>query len=121
LRFYRSCGWFLWVFKFFFGFLSSRRSAWNNALHSFHTALGKIETPFFGASRKRRLEKKAGKSAVLRGVDCGLRFVEWWTPRRCRALGFASRCVVLTLVSAKVDAAEGGWSRRRGGRKGRRA
>ncbi len=27
LRFYHSCGWLLWVFKFFFGFLSSRRSA----------------------------------------------------------------------------------------------
>ena len=26
LRFYRSCGWLLWVFKFFFGFLSPRRS-----------------------------------------------------------------------------------------------
>ena len=26
LRFWGLCGWFLWVFKFFFGFLSSRRS-----------------------------------------------------------------------------------------------
>jgi len=26
LRFYRACVRFLWVFKFFFGFLSSRRS-----------------------------------------------------------------------------------------------
>jgi len=25
LRFNGSCGWLLWVFKFFFGFLSSRR------------------------------------------------------------------------------------------------
>jgi hypothetical protein len=38
----------LWVFKFFFGFLSSRRSVWSFALHSFHTALGEVETPFFG-------------------------------------------------------------------------
>jgi hypothetical protein len=27
LRFWGLCSWFLWVFKFFFGFLSSRRSA----------------------------------------------------------------------------------------------
>jgi hypothetical protein len=27
LRFWGSCVWLLWVFKFFFGFLSSRRSA----------------------------------------------------------------------------------------------
>jgi hypothetical protein len=47
----------LWVFKFFFGFLSSRRSAWNHALHSFHTALGKGEAPFFGATKKRKREK----------------------------------------------------------------
>jgi len=26
LRFWGLCGWLLWVFKFFFGFLSSRRS-----------------------------------------------------------------------------------------------
>jgi len=49
LRFNGSCIRFLWVFKFFFGFLSSRRSAWNYALHSFHSELGKIETPCFGA------------------------------------------------------------------------
>jgi hypothetical protein len=50
LRFLGSCGWLLWVFKFFFGFLSSRRSAWSHALHSFHSALGEVEAPFFGAS-----------------------------------------------------------------------
>jgi len=27
LRFWGLCVWLLWVFKFFFGFLSSRRSA----------------------------------------------------------------------------------------------
>ncbi len=57
LRFYRSCVRLLWVFKFFFGFLSSRRSAWNHALHSFHTALGKIDAPFFGVLRKEKREK----------------------------------------------------------------
>jgi len=57
LRFNGSCVWLLWVFKFFCCFLSSRRSAWTNALHSFHTALSKIDTPFFGALKKRRREK----------------------------------------------------------------
>jgi len=52
------------------------------------------------ASREGEDEKKAEKRVILRGVDCGLRFVEWWMPRLCRALGFASRCVVSTLVSA---------------------
>ena len=67
LRFWSLCSWFLRVFKFFFGFLSFRRSAWNNALHSFHSALGRDETPFFGAPKKEKKErKKAGKNAVLR-------------------------------------------------------
>ena len=57
LRFWGSRLWLLWVFKFFCCFLQIRRSAWNHALHSFHTALGESETPFFGASRKRRREK----------------------------------------------------------------
>jgi hypothetical protein len=38
-------------------FLSSRQSAWTNALHSFHSALGESETPFFGVSRKQKREK----------------------------------------------------------------
>jgi hypothetical protein len=58
LRFDGSCVWLLWVFKFFFGFLSLRRSAWTNALHSFHAALGESETPFFGAPKKRKREKR---------------------------------------------------------------
>ncbi len=66
LRFYRLCVWFLWVFKFFFGFLSSRRSAWNHVLHSFHTALGKVEAPFFGAPQKRKREKRRERCAILR-------------------------------------------------------
>jgi len=60
LRFYCSCGWLLWVFKFFFGFLSSRRSVWSLALHSFHSALGKIDAPFFGASQKQK-RREEGK------------------------------------------------------------
>jgi len=48
----------LWVFKFFFGFLSSRRSAWNHALHSFHSALGESEAPFFGAPKKEKRGKR---------------------------------------------------------------
>ena len=67
LRFWGLCVWLLWVFKFFFGFLQVRRSAWNHALHSFHTALGKIETPFFGAPRKRRREK-SGEDAPFFAV-----------------------------------------------------
>jgi hypothetical protein len=58
LRFWSLCSWFLRVFKFFFGFLSFRRSAWNHALHSFHTALGKIDAPFFGAPKKEKRERR---------------------------------------------------------------
>jgi len=67
LRFNGSCVRFLWVFKFFFGFLQVRRSAWNYALHSFHSALGESETSFFGVSRKRRREK-GGKSTPFFAV-----------------------------------------------------
>ncbi len=88
LRFYRSCGWLLWVFKFFFGFLSSRRSAWNHALHSFYTALGESEAPFFGAPRKRK-RGRGGKERhsllggfVGRGWVCRL----WWSVFRGLAL-----------------------------------
>jgi hypothetical protein len=56
--------------------------------------LGKIDAPFFGILRKEKTRKKAEKRAVLRGVDRGLRLVEWWTPRLCRAL--ASPVVVLS-------------------------
>jgi len=66
LRFYCSYVRLLWVFKFFFGFLLARRSAWNHALHTFHSALGESETPFFGILRKEKPRKKAGKSAILR-------------------------------------------------------
>jgi len=58
LRFNGPCVWLLWVFKFFFGFLSSRRLAWNHALHSFHSALGRDEALFFGAPRKEKREKR---------------------------------------------------------------
>ncbi len=61
LRFYRSCVRLLWVFKFFFGFLWVRRSAWNNALHSFHSALGESKAPFFSVSRKRKRGGEVGK------------------------------------------------------------
>jgi len=57
----------LWVFKFFFGFLLARRSAWTNALHSFHSALGRDETPFFGAPQKQKREK-GGKGAPFFAV-----------------------------------------------------
>jgi hypothetical protein len=74
LRFWGLRLWFLWVFKFFCCFLQVRRSAWNHALHSFHTALGKIETPFFGVSRKEKREKsgKERHSSPLGfvGPDC---------------------------------------------------
>ena len=95
LRFWGSRLWFLWVFKFFFGFLQVRRSAWTHALHSFHTALGKIEAPFFGASRKRRREKRLKNTpffAVLR-VEFVSRPVQlitsashtyWTSPSRAR-------------------------------------
>jgi hypothetical protein len=76
------CSWFLRVFKFFFGFLWARRSAWNHALHSFHTALGKIETPFFGAPQKRKRGRggKERHSSQCRASglwDCG-----WGAARR---------------------------------------
>ncbi len=87
LRFWGLCIRLLWVFKFFFGFLWVRRSAWNHALHSFHTALGESETPFFGAPRRRRRENWRERCAILRSADRGLRLVEWWVRR---ALGFAS-------------------------------
>ena len=73
LRFWGLCGWLWWVFKFFFGFLWARRSAWTNALHSFHSALGRSEAPFFGASRKRRREKggKVRHSSQCRAPGLG--------------------------------------------------
>jgi len=62
----------VWVFKFFFGFLSSRRSAWNHALHSFHTALGKIETPFFGVPKKEKREKRLKSTPFFAVPSAGL-------------------------------------------------
>jgi hypothetical protein len=76
LRFYRSCGWFLLVFKFFCCFLSSWRSVWSFALHSFHTALGRDETPFFGASQKQK-RREEGKITPFFAVPLGVF-------RRCR-------------------------------------
>jgi hypothetical protein len=74
LRFWGLCGWLLWVFKFFFGFLSSRRSAWNHALHSFHAALGRDEAPFFGAPKKRKREKRRKRTPffAVGGLASGL-------------------------------------------------
>jgi len=58
LKFWGLYVWLLWVFKFFFGFLWVLRSAWNHALHSFHSALGESEAPFFGAPKKEKREKR---------------------------------------------------------------
>jgi hypothetical protein len=67
----------LWVFKFFFGFLSSRRSAWNNALHSFHSALGNIDAPFFGAPQKQKTRKKTEKHTIFRSAERRVRALLW--------------------------------------------
>jgi hypothetical protein len=88
LRFWGLCIRFLWVFKFFFGFLLARRSAWTNALHSFHSALGKIDAPFFGAPKKEKRER-AERYAILRS---------WWFCRARRR-----------VLSAEVRPGKGVW------------
>jgi hypothetical protein len=108
------CVWLLWVFKFFFGFLSSRRSAWNHALHSFHSALGEIEMPFFGVSRKRRREKRRRNAPffavlIVDGVRRGCAGL-WASATSLRRLG-GGRC---------LGRRGGGRARRRGGHKRRR-
>ncbi len=71
-------------------FLSSRRSAWNYALHSFHTALGKIDAPFFGVSQKQKRER-GGKGTPFFAVS---------------SIGLVGWCVGCAVTA--FDAAEAG-------------
>jgi len=54
LRFYRSRLWNFCVFKFFFGFLFSRRSLLNNALRSKQRRRVNTNTPFFAVPHSQR-------------------------------------------------------------------
>jgi len=50
---------------------------WNLALHSFHSASGEIDAPFFGAPKKQKREKKAEKHAILRSAERRVRALLW--------------------------------------------
>jgi hypothetical protein len=94
LRFWGLCGWLLWVFKFFFGFCKFGGRLEITLLHSFHSALGESEAPFFGVSLKRKRKKRRKRTPFFAVPSAGL--VRWWVG--CAASGFASAASCLHYV-----------------------
>jgi hypothetical protein len=57
---------------------------WSFALHSFHSALGEVEMPFFGASQKQK-RREGKKNAILRSAAWRI------SPVPCLGRGAGSR------------------------------